>query len=209
MGNPGNGIASRVWKGWSYPSYLQTGLLEMKRMIRRLRYSTKDLILIAILAAVGLAVKPLIKPLMHFVTTPLGIPGGTLAGGFYMMWLTLAMAMTKRFGAATLTGLLQGFIVLISGWFGSHGALSIFTYAFPGLVIDVFGLLYKRYDKLDGQMLYCLLANLTGTWLVGLMIMRLPKAPFALALILSVISGIIGGALAFLIYKDLHKHKLV
>lgn len=178
-------------------------------MTESTKFSTKDLVLIALLAAIGLAVKPLIKPLMHLITTPLGIPGGTLAGGFYMMWLTLAMAMTKRFGAATLTGLLQGFIVLITGWFGSHGALSIFTYAFPGLVIDIFGLIYKRYEKLDAQTLYCLLANLTGTWLVGLIIMRLPKVPFLLALTLSVISGVIGGFLAYLIFRDLKKYRLV
>jgi hypothetical protein len=173
------------------------------------RYSTRDLILIALLAAAGLAVKPLIKTLFHFISTPLGIPGGTLAGGFYMMWLTLVMAMVKRFGAATLTGLLQGFAVLITGWFGSHGILSIVTYALPGLIIDALALLYKRRDTLSGQVLYCLVANLTGTWLVGLMIMRLPKAPLLLALVLSVISGVIGGFLSYAIYRDLRKYRLI
>jgi hypothetical protein len=178
-------------------------------MPKSLRFSTRDLILIALLAAIGLAIKPLVKTLIHFVSTPLGIPGGTLAGGFYMMWLTLAIAIVRRFGAAFLTGLIQGLAVLITGWFGSHGAISILTYAFPGLVIDLLALLYRRYDKLDGQVVYCLLANLTGTWLVGLIIMRLPKAPFALALLLSVISGIIGGLLSYTIYQDLKKFKLL
>ncbi|HOD17998.1 MAG: ECF transporter S component [Candidatus Cloacimonadaceae bacterium] len=166
-------------------------------------FSTRDLLLICLLAALGLAIKPLVKTLTHLISTPLGIPGGTLGGGFYMMWLSLALAFTKRFGAATLVGLLQGIIVLITGWFGNHGALSLFTYTFPGLAIDLVGLLYKRYTKLDGQIIYCLLANLTGTWLVGIIIMSLPKAPLYIALGMSIISGVIGGALSYLIYKEL------
>jgi hypothetical protein len=173
------------------------------------RFTTRDLILIALLAAIGLAVKPLIKTLFHFISTPLGIPGGTLAGGFYAMWLTLAMALVKRFGTASLTGLLQGFAVMITGWFGSHGILSIITYALPGLIIDALALLYRHYDRLSGQILYCLVANLSGTWLVGFMIMRLPKAPFIMALALSIISGVIGGLLSYAIFRDLKKFKLV
>lgn len=175
----------------------------------RKRFPTKDLILIALLAALGLAVKPLIKTVTHIVSTPIGIPGGTLAGGFYMMWLTLAMAITKRFGAATLTGLLQGFIVLITGLFGGHGAISLLTFSLPGVTADLIGFLYRRFEKLDGQILYCLLANLTGTWIVGLIIMRLPKAPLYLAMGISVISGTLGGVLSWLIYHELKKYRII
>jgi len=171
-------------------------------------FSTQDLIIIALMAAMGLAVKPLVKNFTHLISTPLGMPGGTLTGGLYMMWLTLALALTKKPGTATLVGLLQGFTVLITGLFGSHGALSIMTYALPGVVVDLAGFVYKRYGKMDGQILYCLLANLTGTWLVGLIIMRLPKIPLTFALIFSVISGIFGGVLAWLIYAELKKIRL-
>jgi len=126
-----------------------------------------------------------------------------------MMWLTLAMAITKRFGAATLTGLLQGFVVLVTGLFGGHGALSLLTFSLPGVTADLMGILYRRYEKLDGQILYCLLANLTGTWIVGSIIMRLPKAPLYAALGLSIISGAVGGFLAWLIYLELKRHKVV
>lgn len=126
-----------------------------------------------------------------------------------MMWLTLAMALTKRFGAASLTGLLQGFVVLITGLFGGHGAISLLTFSLPGVAADLIGSIYKRYEKLDGQILYCLLANLTGTWIVGLIIMRLPKAPLYIAMGISVISGALGGVLAWLIYRELNKYKVV
>jgi len=172
-------------------------------------FSTQDLILIALMAALGLAVKPLVKTLTHVISTPLGIPGGSLTGGLNMLWLTLPLAITRKSGAATLTGLLQGAAVLVTGWFGTHGALSILTYALPGVAADLFSLFYKRFNKLDGQAIYCLLANLTGTWLVGLIIMRLPKTPFLIALTLSVISGIMGGVLSYLIYTELKKLRLI
>lgn len=178
-------------------------------MKKRLHFSTQDLLTIAMLAALGLAVKPLVKVMTHFVATPLGLPGGALGGGFYMMWLSLALALTKRFGAAGLTGLIQGLIVLITGWFGSHGALSLFTYALPGLAIDIVGYVYRRFDKMDGQLLYCVVANLMGTWIVGMIIMRLPKAPFVLAFALSIVSGLVGGALAYFIYRELKAFKLI
>jgi energy-coupling factor transport system substrate-specific component len=171
-------------------------------------FSTRDLILIALMAALGLAVKPLVKTFTHVISTPLGIPGGSLTGGLNMLWLTLPLAITRKSGAATLTGLLQGVAVLVTGWFGTHGALSILTYALPGVMADLVSLFYKRFDKVDGQALYCLLANLTGTWLVGWMIMRLPKTPFLIALTLSVISGIAGGVLSYLIHIELKKLRL-
>jgi len=177
--------------------------------MRKFRFETKELILIALMAAMGLAIKPFVKTFTHLISSPLGIPGGTITGGFYMMWLTLSMALTRRFGSATLTGLIQGFVVLILGLFGSHGALSIFTYTFPGLIIDIVALVYKRYDKLDGQILYCIIANLTGTWIVGLIIMKLPKAPFIIALSLSALSGAVGGILAYFLYRELKAFKLV
>jgi len=172
-------------------------------------WSTRDLIVVALMAALGLAVKPLVKPLTHLISTPLGIPGGTLGGGLYMMWLSLAVALVPRYGTGTLTGLLQGLVCLITGWFGSHGAFSLITYALPGLVIDLLGQIYRRYKTLDGQIIYCLAANLTGTWIVGFLLMRLPKLPLSIAMDMSVLSGAIGGVLSWLIYRQLNKYRLL
>ena len=48
------------------------------------RFSVKELILISVMAALGLAVKPVVTPLAHIISTPLMIPGGALAGGLYL-----------------------------------------------------------------------------------------------------------------------------
>ena len=39
-------------------------------------FSVKELILIAAMAALGIAIKPLVVSLAHLVSTPLMIPGG-------------------------------------------------------------------------------------------------------------------------------------
>ncbi len=177
--------------------------------MKNYKFTTKDLILIALMAAIGIAIKPLVKTITHLISTPLGIPGGTFGGGFYMMWLCLIAAMVPRFGSATLTGLVQGVVVLITGWYGSHGAASIITYALPGLAVDVLAYLYRRRIKLDGQILYCVGANLVGTYLVGWLIMRLPKAPLLISLSMAIISGCIGGVLSYLIFKQLTRYRLI
>jgi len=177
--------------------------------VKEYRFTTFNLILMALMAAIGLAIKPLVKTLTHIVSTPLGIPGGTLGGGFYMMWLCLIAAIVPRFGSATLTGLIQGLVVLITGWFGGHGAASLITYTLPGLAIDLTAYIYRRRDKIDAQIFFCVISNLVGTYLVGLIIMRLPKAPLLISLSMAIISGCIGGVLSYLIFQQMKRYRLL
>jgi energy-coupling factor transport system substrate-specific component len=65
------------------------------------RFSTRDLIVISTLAAIGIAIKPLVGPLFKMISPPLAIPGGSLAGGFYMLWLSLAVFMVGKTGTGT------------------------------------------------------------------------------------------------------------
>src|SRR6056297_3895807 len=101
-------------------------------------FSVFELIVIALTASLGLASKPIIVPITHMITGPLFIPGGAVAGGFYMMWIVLSASLVNKRGAATLTALTQALIVMLSGSFGSHGIISIVTYSLPGLMIDIF-----------------------------------------------------------------------
>ena len=59
-------------------------------------FSVFELITIALTASLGLASKPIITPLTHIITGPLFIPGGAVAGGFYMMWSVLGAALIKK-----------------------------------------------------------------------------------------------------------------
>lgn len=176
----------------------------MEKLLQR--YTTFDLMLIALMAALGLAAKPLVVPLAHLLTGPLFIPGGAVAGGFYMLWLVLSGSLVQKRGAATLTALVQGIIVLVSGLFGSHGVASLFTYALPGLAVDLLWLALRSRGE---QKLACFLAgiaaNLSGTFLSNLVFFRLPFLPLLLSLTAAALSGGLGGLIAWQISDKVNR----
>ncbi len=74
----------------------------MARKRRLDRFSMFDLIIIAMMATLGIAIKPIIVLLVHMITGPLFIPGGAFAGGFYMMWIVLGAGLVRKKGTGTL-----------------------------------------------------------------------------------------------------------
>ncbi|PKN79628.1 MAG: hypothetical protein CVU48_04765 [Candidatus Cloacimonetes bacterium HGW-Cloacimonetes-1] len=173
------------------------------------RFSTKDLIIIALLSGLGIAVKPLISPLIKMVSAPLMLPGGSLAGGFYMMWLTLAIALVPRFGTGLLFGIVQAISIFALGWFGNHGALSLISYTLPGLLADIVALAFKRKSTLWCQITLCAIANLTGALIMAAVIFRLPMIPMLVSASTAIASGALGGFLAYLMYVQLYKLRLL
>ena len=136
-------------------------------------FKVHHLVIIAMMAGLGIAVKPLVVSLAHLITGPLFIPGGALAGGFYMMWLVLGAALLNRSGAATLIGLVQSVMVLAVGVFGSHGIFSLVTYTVPGLAVDGV-LLYPPGAQGEADHVPCgIAANLAGVILSNV-IFQLP-----------------------------------
>jgi len=160
------------------------------------------------MAALGIAIKPVIVPLAHIVTGPLFIPGGVVAGGFYMMWLVLGFGLTGKRGTATLIGLIQAFVVLGTGFFGSHGVMSLLTYTVPGIMADL-GLLLigHRVCCYPCAFLAGMLANIGGSAMVNLVYFRLPLIPLLLSLCVAALSGGLGGILAFQIREQLWKYQ--
>ena len=169
------------------------------------KFSTKELLYIAILAALGLAIKPIVTPLVHLISVPLMIPGGSLSGGFYMMWLVLASIIVKRFGAAFLVGFIQAIVVLSLGYFGSHGAVSLISYTLPGVAVEIVALIIRKKESYGYCIISCVAANLTGATVVIFLVMRLSVIPMIISLVAASISGIIGGMLSFAILKKLIK----
>lgn len=171
------------------------------------RFSMFDLVMIAMTAALGVATKPIIVPLAHLITGPLFIPGGALAGGFYMMWLVIGAAITGKRGTATLVGLVQGFMVLVTGFYGSHGVLSILTYSFPGVAVDIGLIFYKNYvNSLSGMFFAGILANVAGTISTNWVFFRLPFIALILSLAVAAFSGGLGGMLAYKIVQQLNRY---
>ncbi len=169
-----------------------------------------DLTLMAMMAVLGIATKPIITPLVHMITAPLFIPGGALAGGLYMMWIIMARFLINKNGAATITCLIQAILVMALGVVGSHGVLSLLTYLVPGIAVDAG--LFLLGNPRKPSIFYCflagILANLSGTFLVNVVFFRLPLIPLLLSLFLSAFSGGAGGIICFQILRQLEKTPL-
>lgn len=178
----------------------------MNKKISLKAFTSFDLVVIAIVSALGIALKPIIVPLIHIITGPLFIPGGAIAGGFYMLWIVLGIGYVKKFGTGTLIGIVQGFLVIITGAMGTHGIISIISYTLPGFVADIVFLFSKNknYNILH-YMLGCLAANVTGTIISNILFFRLPGLALVLLLSAASLSGALGGIIAWNLLRALEK----
>lgn len=177
-------------------------------------FTTLDLVIITLMAALGIAIKPVITPLAHIITGPLLIPGGAVAGGFYMLWLVLAYGLTgNKPGSALLVGLVQGIIIILQP-FANHGAFSIVSYAAPGLAVDLLYLVMRPGPTTPvPAFLGGAVANLTGSLLVTVVIMRiivwrLPLVPFLLVVLTAILAGGLGGLVAHGLLRKLSQFNL-
>lgn len=170
------------------------------------KFSLFDLIIIAMISALGIAIKPVIVPLAHIVTGPLLIPSGVVAGGFYMMWLVLGAGLTGKRGTATLIGFTQALLVMSTGIMGSHGMMSVSIYTIPGVLADL-GLLVIRHKVccMPCAFLAGMLANIGGSLMVNFVYFRLPLIPLVLSLSVAALFGGLGGILAFKILQQIWK----
>lgn len=179
----------------------------MKKKNRFLsRFSIFDLVIIAIISALGIATKPIVVPLVHIITGPLFIPGGAVAGGFYMMWLVLGAGFVKKTGTPTLIGLVQAILVISTGIMGTHGVMSLASYTIPGIVVDIIFLFSK--DKSFNILHYVfgtMAANVSGTLIANILFFRLPKVTVVLVLASAALSGVIGGIIVWSINQGLEK----
>ncbi len=174
------------------------------------RFGVYDLLIIAVMAALGIVLKPFIATLAHLVAGPLMIPGGALAGGLYMMWLVLGLGLTGKYGTSTLVGLVQALVIMFTGSIGSHGVMTLVSYTMPGVAIDLALFLLGHKVCCQGcAFLAGLLANTTGTFIVNFIFFHLPGVFLLLALAVAALSGGLGGLLAWQLLKLLKEFNLI
>lgn len=174
------------------------------------RFSVFDLVIMAMMASLGIAIKPVVVPLAHIITGPLYIPGGVVAGGFYMLWLVLGAGLVGKRGAATFIALVQAIMVIAIGFFGTHGIISFATYLLPGVAVDAVLLLTDhRGCCLGCCFLAGIAANISGTILVNFVFFQLPLLPLILSLSAAALSGGIGGIIAYSIIKQFRSISLL
>jgi len=165
-----------------------------------------ELVFIAACAALGIAIKPVITPLIHLITGPLFIPGGSVGGGIYMMFIVIAALAIPKTGTATLATSVQAILTITTAVIGSHGLLSLFTYILPGIIMDIVFLAFRYQQKhVLVPFLMGALANMTGVYASNLVFFRLPLIPLMLSLSAGFLSGGVGGMIAFRISKGLKR----
>lgn len=173
-------------------------------------FSVYDLVLLAMLSALSIAFKTVVGILVRMITGPLGVPGGALAGGLYMLWLPLAITLTRRRGAALVISLVQVVVLLITGLPGSHGIGMLLTYLAPALLVEMIYFIKPKigYNVLH-YILATILANLAGTYGINLLVFRLSLYPLLFTLIAASLSGAIGGVVAYFTYLLVKKTGLI
>ena len=112
---------------------------------RRARLGVRDLVLIALLAAVGGVLSTYIGYLGNLINRLFGVPfgAGQLIAGLHVLWPLVARSLIGRFGSGTLTGVLKGAVEFFSG--GTHGVVILVVSLIEGVLVDVgMGILRRR-----------------------------------------------------------------
>src|SRR5208337_857 len=120
--------------------------LESRCMANKYYFSTKDIVLIAILCCLGGVTSTFIGYIGSTFGSLTGIPmGGQALAGLHVFWLVLIMAIVNKKGCGSLAGLLKGFVEFITG---SHlGILAIPTSFLEGIFAEIGFWPFKKYSR--------------------------------------------------------------
>lgn len=166
------------------------------------KFSSYELIIIVVMAALGVAVKPIIVPIAHIVCGPLMIPSGAMAGGLYMMWMVIGYGMVRKRGTAFLIALVQTLLVVFTGIVGSHGIMTFLTYLGPGIAVELIMFMVPRRGINRGLCLAAgTAANVIGTLTVNFVFFRTPGVYLILVLAIASLSGMVGGLISWELAK--------
>ncbi|HUV73606.1 MAG TPA: ECF transporter S component [Anaerolineae bacterium] len=103
---------------------------------RRYYFSTRDLLMMAVLAALGGVASTYVQTLANAAHAALGFPGATQAlAGLHVVWIVLAVGLTGKQGAGTVTGIAKGAVEFLSG--NTHGIMIILIDVVAGILVDL------------------------------------------------------------------------
>jgi ABC-type thiamin/hydroxymethylpyrimidine transport system permease subunit len=167
----------------------------------RVRFDLRDLVLIALLSAVGGVLSTYIGYLGNLINRLFGVPfgAGQLIAGVHILWPLLARVIIRKFGSGTMTGLIKGLVEFLSG--GTHGLVIVLVSVIEGLFIDV-GMSMSSRRSLGVMMLSGAVASATNVFIFQAIYFANIPLPLLLGMAgLALVSGaFFGGYLAW----DLH-----
>jgi len=158
----------------------------------RYYFSTRDLLMMAALAALGGVAGTYISAVGRVINSLIGIPGSMQwAAGLHVLWLTLAVGLTGKPGAGTVTGILKGFVELLTG--NPHGLLVMLVDIVAGILVDVGFLPFRDKDRLPGYLLAGGLAALSNVVILQLFaVLPADLLSYGAIALLSVVAGLSG-----------------
>ncbi len=112
--------------------------------------STKDLVTIALLSALGGGLSTYVGYLGNLINRAVGVPfgAGQFMAGLHVMWMVLAVGITRKKGVGTVTGLLKGTVELFMG--STHGVIIVVISLIQGILVDIF--LFNDETKKDREL---------------------------------------------------------
>jgi energy-coupling factor transport system substrate-specific component len=114
--------------------------------------------MMAALAALGGVVSTYVNAIGDVFQSVFGFAGTTQwAAGLHVLWLVLAVGLTRKQGAGTVTGILKGGVELLTG--NTHGLLVVLVDVVAGLLVDLGFLPFRDKDSLPA---YCLAGGLAS-----------------------------------------------
>ncbi|HHY93575.1 MAG TPA: hypothetical protein GX513_00995 [Firmicutes bacterium] len=103
---------------------------------QRYYFSTRDLVVVAVLSALGGVMSSYIGYLGNLLNRALGVPfgAGQFMAGLHVFWFLLVLGITGKPGSATLAGLLKGVAEVLTG--STHGLVIVLVSGVEGLLVD-------------------------------------------------------------------------
>ena len=118
----------------------------------RYYFSTRDLLMMAALAALGGVTGTYVTAAGKVLNSLVGVPGSMQwAAGLHVLWLVLAVGLTGKQGAGTVTAILKGAVELFTG--NLHGILVVLVDIVAGLLVDLGFLPFRDKDRLPAYLL--------------------------------------------------------
>ncbi len=167
------------------------------------KYTTRDILIIAVLSAIGGVAKIFIAQGFVLVAA-FGPYGSAIWSALFFIWPIIAAFIVRKPGAATISMVLGGVIELLAG--SPIGVVVLYSNFVQGLAADLAFMIwrYKKYGYLQ-HAVAGLVQPIGGLFITYFFFgfAALGLGPFILYILVSLLGGVIGGSIAFAINKGL------
>ncbi len=125
---------------------------------------TQQIVIIAILSALGGSLSTFIGYLGNLVNLALGVPfgAGQFMAGLHVFWLVLIRVLVPKNGVGTMGGLLKGLVEMFTG--STHGIVIVIVSLVQGIVIDIAGVITRNRNdsKSNARVVWWLCAGVSS-----------------------------------------------